>query len=188
MRRTLALVCAAVTSMVAIAFLIPLALVVRQFARDRAFGDAELQAAAIEPVLAVTTGQAGLSRAIDAAQAGADGRIAVYLADRPGGRSVLAAGEGHADPGGLARAVSRLRPFTAAQPGGYVVFRPVALGGGRLAVITVYVPAADLTRGVVISWAVMTAVAVALVAVSVAVGSIPPGARGTRRPSDPPGP
>ena len=47
MRRTLALVCAAVTSMVAIAFLIPLALVVRQFARDRAFGDAELQAAAI---------------------------------------------------------------------------------------------------------------------------------------------
>jgi signal transduction histidine kinase len=155
--------------MVAIAFLIPLALVVRQFARDRAFGDAELQAAAIEPVLAVTTGQAGLSRAIDAAQAGADGRIAVYLADRPGGRSVLAAGEGHADPGGLARAVSRLRPFTAAEPGGYVVFRPVTLGGGRLAVITVYVPAADLTRGVGISWAAMTAVAVALVAVSVAV-------------------
>jgi signal transduction histidine kinase len=155
--------------MVAIAFLIPLALVVRQFARDRAFGDAQLQAAAIEPVLAVTTGQAGLSRAIDAAQAGADGRIAVYLADRPAGRIVLAAGEGHADPGGLARAVSRPRPFTAAEPGGYVVFRPVALGGGRLAVITVYVPAADLTRGVGISWAAMTAVAVALVAVSVAV-------------------
>ena len=101
--------------------------------------------------------------------AGAGGRIAVYLADRPGGRSVLAAGEGHADPGGLARAVSHLRPFTAAEPGGYVVFRPVTLGGGRLAVITVYVPAADLTRGVGISWAAMTAVAVALVAVSVAV-------------------
>lgn len=168
MRRTIALVCAAVTSMVAIAFLVPLALLVRQFARDRAFSDAELRAAAIEPVLAVTTSPGGLARAIGAAQAGTDSRVAVYLSDRRGGQSILAAGEGHADPAVLARAFATARPFTAAQPGGYVVFRPVALGG-KLAVITVYVPGADLTRGVAISWAAMTAVAVGLVAVSVAV-------------------
>jgi signal transduction histidine kinase len=168
-RRTIALVCAAVTSMVAIAFLVPLALLVRQFARDRAFSDAELQAAAIEPVLAVTTSPRGLGRAIGAAEAGADGRVAVYLSSPRAGKSVRAAGEGHADPAVLARAFATTRPFTAAQPGGYVVFRPVALGGGRLAVITVYVPGADLTRGVAISWAAMTAVALGLVAVSVAV-------------------
>ena len=46
MRRTLALVSAAVTSMVAIAFLIPLAVIVRDVARDRAFTSAQLSAAA----------------------------------------------------------------------------------------------------------------------------------------------
>ena len=166
MRRTLALVCAAVTSMVALAFLIPLALLVRQIARDNAFGHAQQMAAAIEPALAVTTSRAGLSRAIDAAQSG-DGRLAVYLAGRPGGRSVLAAGHGQADPADLARAVATARSFTVARPGGYVVFQPVALGGGRLAVIEVFLPGADLTRGVAVSWTVMTAVAVACVAVSV---------------------
>ena len=52
MRRTLALVCAAVTSMVALAFLIPLALLVRQIAQDNALRSAQFQAASIEPVLA----------------------------------------------------------------------------------------------------------------------------------------
>jgi signal transduction histidine kinase len=168
-RRTLALVCAAVTSMVALSFLIPLALLVRQIARDHAFSSAQLQAASIEPVLAVTTSRAGLSRAISAAQAGADGRIAVYLADGPGRRGVLAAGQAQADPADLARAVTAARSFTVAQPGGYVVFQPVALGGGRLAVIEVFVPEADLSRGVAVSWAAMGAVAVVLVVVSVVV-------------------
>ena len=54
-RTTLALVSAAVTSMVAIAFLIPLAVIVRDVARDRAFTSAQLAGAAIEPVLSITT-------------------------------------------------------------------------------------------------------------------------------------
>jgi hypothetical protein len=165
-RRTLALVCAAVTSMVALAFLIPLALLVRQIAQDNALRSAQFQAASIEPVLAVTTSRAGLSKAIDAAQAGGDGRLAVYLTGPAGGRGVLAAGSGQADPADLARAVASARSFTVPRPGGYVVFQPVALGGGRLAVIEAFVPGADLTRGVALSWAVMAAVAVALVAVS----------------------
>jgi signal transduction histidine kinase len=166
-RRTLALVCAAVTSMVALAFLIPLALLVRQIAQDNALRSAQFQAASIEPVLAVTTSRAGLSKAIDAAQAGGDGRLAVYLTGPAGGHGVLAAGSGQADPADLARAVASARSFTVPRPGGYVVFQPVALGGGRLAVIEAFVPGADLTRGVALSWAVMAAVAVALVAVSV---------------------
>ena len=59
--------------------------------------------------------------------------------------------------------------FTAPAPGGYVVLQPVALGGGRLAVIEVYLPAAEVSSGVAASWAVMTAVAVALIGVSVVV-------------------
>ena len=167
MRRTLALVCAAVTSMVALAFLIPLALLVRQIAQDNALRSAQFQAASIEPVLAVTTSRAGLSRAVDAAQSGGDARLAVYLTGPAGNGSVLAAGRGQADPADLARAVASARSFTVPRPGGYVEFQPVALGGGRLAVIEAFVPGADLTRGVAVSWAVMAALAVALVAVSV---------------------
>src|SRR6185437_8411052 len=69
-RTTLALVSAAVTSMVAIAFLIPLAVIVRDVARDRAFTSAELAGAAIEPVLSITTDGPTLGRAIASPPAG----------------------------------------------------------------------------------------------------------------------
>jgi hypothetical protein len=54
-RRTIALLSAAVTSMVAIAFLIPLAIIVRDVARDRALTAAQLAGASIEPVLAASS-------------------------------------------------------------------------------------------------------------------------------------
>jgi signal transduction histidine kinase len=59
--------------------------------------------------------------------------------------------------------------FIAPVPGGYVVLQPVALDASGLAVTEVYVPAAEVSRGVFASWAVMTAVAVALIGVSVLV-------------------
>ena len=74
-RTTLALVSAAVTSMVAIAFLIPLAVIVRDVARDRAFTSAELAGAAIEPVLSITTDRTALQRAIVSTPAGASGNL-----------------------------------------------------------------------------------------------------------------
>jgi signal transduction histidine kinase len=66
-------------------------------------------------------------------------------------------------------AATAAKSFIAPVPGGYAVLQPVALGGGRLAVTEVYVPAAEVSRGVAASWAVMTGVALALVAVSVIV-------------------
>ena len=177
MRRTIALLSAAVTSMVAIAFLIPLAIIVRDVARDRALTDAQLAGASIEPVLAVTTDRATLQRAILSTPAGAAGQLAIYVT---GGRTgaapaggMLIGGPQHASPALLAAAANR--SLTAAVPGGWVVLQPVALGAdgagqaGRLAVTEVYVPAAAVSRGVAASWTVMTAVAVALIAVSVLV-------------------
>ena len=173
MRRTLALVSAAVTSMVAIAFLIPLAAMVRDVARDRAFSSARLAGASIEPVLAVTTDRATVERAIASTPAGAAGQLAVYLTGpRSAGGTPLAGtlvgGPQHAGRADLRRAVTSAQSFTAAVPGGYVVLQPVALGAG-LAITEVYVPAADVSRGVLASWAVMTAVAAVLIAVSVLV-------------------
>jgi signal transduction histidine kinase len=173
MRRTLALVSAAVTSMVAIAFLIPLAVIVRDVARDRAFTSAQLAGAAIEPVLAVTTSRATLERAIASTPAGAAGQLALFLAgpqstDRVRGGTVVG-GPQHASDADLRAAVTAGESFTAPVPGGYVVLQPVALGAARLAVTEVYVPAAEVSEGVTASWAVMTAVAVALIGVSVVV-------------------
>jgi signal transduction histidine kinase len=173
-RRTIALLSAAVTSMVAIAFLIPLAIIVRDVARDRALTDAQLAGASIEPVLAVTTDRATLQRAILSTPAGAAGQLAIYVtegrtASAPAG-GMLIGGPQHASPALLAAAANR--SLTAAVPGGWVVLQPVALGAGRdgrLAITEVYVPAAAVSRGVAASWTVMTAVAVALIAVSVLV-------------------
>jgi signal transduction histidine kinase len=170
-RRTIALLSAAVTSMVAIAFLIPLAIIVRDVAAGRALSAAQLAGASIEPVLAVTTDRATLQRAVASTPAGAAGQLAVYLtaggANRGGGS--LIGGPQHASRAELARAAAAARSVTVPAPGGRVVLQPVALGSGRLAVIEVYVPAAALSRGVAASWTVMTAVAVALIGVSVLV-------------------
>ena len=178
-RTTLALVSAAVTSMVAIAFLIPLAVIVRDVARDRAFTSAQLAGAAIEPVLAVSTDRATLDRAIVSTPAGAAGRLAVYLTGparvagaQPAGTlgaGILVGGPQRASTVELRNAATAARSFITPVPGGYAVLQPVALAGGSMAVTEVYVPAAAVSRGVAASWAVMTAIALVLVAVSVAV-------------------
>jgi signal transduction histidine kinase len=167
-RTALALVSAAVTSMVAIAFLIPLAVIVRDVARDRAFTSAQLAGAAIDPVLAVTTDRATLERAIVSTPAGAAGQLAVYLT-RGSADGTLVGAPQRASAADLRVAVTAGRSFIAPVPGGYTVLQPVALAGGRLAVTEVYVPAAAVSRDVTASWAVMTATALVLIGVSVIV-------------------
>jgi signal transduction histidine kinase len=174
MRRTLALVSAAVTSMVAIAFLIPLAVVVADIARDQAFSTATLQAAAIEPTLATTLQRQAVERAVRAVP-GASGRIGVYLAGTQPARQAgqvsvrLLAGAGHASLALVRLAIVRPESFRAGAPGGYSVFQPVNLGQRRLALIEVFIPSADLRRGVLTSWLTMAAVAAAMVVVAVIV-------------------
>jgi signal transduction histidine kinase len=169
-RTTLALVSAAVTSMVALAFLIPLAVIVRDVARNQAFTSAQLAGAAIEPVLAVTTDRAALDRAIVSTPAGAAGQLAVYLTGAPSAAGgTLAGGPQHASVADLRVATTAARSFIAPVPGGYVVLQPVALADGRIAVTEVYVPAAEVSRGVTASWAVMTVIALVLIGVSVIV-------------------
>ncbi|MET8545774.1 HAMP domain-containing sensor histidine kinase [Kitasatospora sp. NPDC004799] len=80
-----ALVKAAVagTTMVALAFLIPLGMMVQQTARDRAFTAAERQAAALGPALAITTDEDAINRALASTDAGGQGRMAVHLPAAP---------------------------------------------------------------------------------------------------------
>ncbi|GIH90331.1 sensor histidine kinase [Planobispora siamensis] len=161
MRRTLALLALAGASMIALAFLVPLALFIKESAEARAMAEAERQASALVPVLAITVNPARLPHAL--ASTGAQDRIAVHL---PSGGSI---GTVRAPAPTVAAVSQRARAVTAETGTGRLLLRPVALDGGRTVVIEVFVPAEELTRGVTSSWAVLTGVAVVLVAGSVVV-------------------
>src|SRR4029453_7993611 len=77
LRAALAYVSIAVTTMVAVAFLIPLGLVVQQLAEERAGADAERQAAAVAAVLAVKADQVTIENTIAAVSGDAAGRVTV---------------------------------------------------------------------------------------------------------------
>lgn len=188
MRRTLALLSAAVTSMVAIAFLIPLAIVVSDIARDQAFSTATLQAAAIEPVLTLSVAPTEIDKAITAVPGLPASRIAVYSAD-PAAQAdphdsaariaagtstrdapaTLVAGTPHASRSEVDLAISSARSFRTAVAGGFAIFQPVSLSRSRLGLIEVFVPSALVNRGVLASWLTIAAVAAALVVVAVLV-------------------
>ncbi|MFI6811056.1 sensor histidine kinase [Nonomuraea sp. NPDC050328] len=164
MRRTLAALMVAVTSMVALAFLVPLALIVKETAHGRALADAERQASSLVPVLALTTRAQDLELAMARTAAGRQERLAIHTSAGVTGTSRAPAAE-------VARAGAQAAAGTFELPdGAYVLLRPVALDGERRAVVEVFVPAAELNRDVLGSWAVLTGVAVVLVLGSVLVG------------------
>ncbi|GAA3145549.1 HAMP domain-containing sensor histidine kinase [Planomonospora alba] len=161
MRRTLALLALAGASMIALAFLIPLGIIVKETAHNRALSAAERQASALVPVLAITLDPHRLPHAL--ASSGAQDRIAVHLPDGGTVGAVRA-------PASVVAAVSRrTRAETVETGAGYLLLRPVALDGGRTVVVEVFVPAEELTRGVAQAWGVLAGLAVVLVAGSVLV-------------------
>lgn len=166
MRWALVKVCLAVTTMVVVAFAVPLGLVVKEMARDRAFSNAEREAAAVAPALSITTDRDKLERVV--ASAGADSGMAVHL-PAADGRPALDLGRQRAADRAI-QAVRRLgRASTTSVSGGSTLLQPVALGSGTIAVVEVYVPESEVTNGVGTAWAVLAAVGLALIVGSVAV-------------------
>lgn len=170
MRWALVRVSLAVTSMVVLAFAVPLGLVVREMASDRALGNAERQAAAIAPALAITTERGALRRAMASTEAGADGRIAVHLSTSDA-NPVDAAGIGTARVTEGEREAARRTGRAAFHDvsGGVALLQPTAVDGGHVAVVEVFVPDGELTAGVTTAWLVLAGVGGALVVGSVAV-------------------
>ncbi|MER5561260.1 HAMP domain-containing sensor histidine kinase [Streptomyces sp. NPDC002506] len=169
MRWALVRICLAVTVMVVAAFALPLGAAVQQMARDRAFTDAERQAATIGPVLSITTDRRQLEKAVASTGAGERGRLAVHVPRGPSDDG-WALGAGRARPEEVADAVARGKLSRIEVPGGWAMLQPMALGTtGRPAVVEVFVPAAEVTRGVCRAWLVLAGIATALVAGSVVV-------------------
>ncbi|QFZ76185.1 HAMP domain-containing protein [Streptomyces fagopyri] len=166
MRWALVKVCVAVTTMVVVAFAVPLGLVIKEMARDRAFSNAEREAAAVAPALSITTDRDQLERVV--VSAGSDDGMAVHIPASDGTKAVdigrqRAAAKDIAATRGLGRA------STTEVPGGSTLLQPTALSSGEIAVVEVYVPESEVSNGVGTAWAVLAAVGVALVVGSVAV-------------------
>ncbi|WP_331737919.1 HAMP domain-containing sensor histidine kinase [Streptomyces sp. NBC_01276] len=161
MRRSLAGVALAVTSMVALSFLIPLAALVMSLVKEQGVTAAQQRGAALAPVLALTTDPDALREA--AAGLDAADHLVVHL---PGAASL---GGSKAPAELLERAQRGRESISQEVPGGWVCLQPVVLPGDKVAVIENFVPDAELTRGVAQSWAVMCFLAVGLITGSVLV-------------------
>ncbi|MFD3806859.1 sensor histidine kinase [Streptomyces sp. NPDC058611] len=161
MRRSLAGVALAVTSMVALSFLIPLAALVMSLVKEQGVTAAEQRAAALAPVLTLTTDPAALRES--AASLDASEHLVVHL---PGSGAL---GSSKAPAALLERAQRGRESISQEIPDGWICLQPVVLPGDEVAVIENFVPEAELTRGVKESWAVMLFLAVGLIAGSVLV-------------------
>ncbi|MER7516047.1 HAMP domain-containing sensor histidine kinase [Streptomyces sp. NPDC126499] len=170
MRWALVKVSLAVTVMVVVAFAVPLGLVVKEMARDRAFSNAERRAAGLAPVLAITTDREQLERAVATTDDGAEGRLAVHLpaSGEPGGRGEEI-GTGRVSEEDLATTRALGRATIAEVPGGSALLQPTAVSSGRVAVVELFVPEGEVTNGVATAWLVLAAVGAALIVGSVAV-------------------
>jgi len=159
MRRRLALLVSAAMAMVLIAFVIPLAILVRLVAADRAVAVATDQARSVSTLVAATRGVVDQARS---AAEGAPRPVTVFLP----GRVPLGAPASRTPAVQLAE---RDQSFTVAEPAGREIV--VAVGGvpGGTAVVRTFVTNAELTKGVTQAWLVLAGLAVILLALGIAV-------------------
>ncbi|MDX3694221.1 HAMP domain-containing sensor histidine kinase [Streptomyces europaeiscabiei] len=167
MRWALVKVCVAVTAMVVVAFAVPLGLVIKEMARDRAFSNAEREAAAIAPALSITTDREQLERVV--ASAGSDDGMAVHIPADGAGAAALDLGRQRASDQDIATVRKLGRASTTEVPGGSALLQPTALSSGEIAVVEVYVPESEVSNGVATAWAVLAGVGALLIVGSVAV-------------------
>ncbi|MEA3511101.1 MAG: HAMP domain-containing sensor histidine kinase [Actinomycetota bacterium] len=162
MRRSLILVTAGVTSMVVIAFLVPLAILVGALAFDRAVTRAEREAESIARLVAVLSPSAGTTGAaltigeerledLGASMILPDG--SVYGIEVPAGEdlSVPLGGTAH----------------RAAVEAGEAIYLPVAQSDGDITIVRVVAPHEDLTSGVRRSWLILAGLGAVLVGLAV---------------------
>jgi hypothetical protein len=138
----------AITSMVALAFLVPLAVATRQIAHDRAISEARQQATALVTVLGVDADPTLLTNAVASTTAGGEGRLAVHLpAVAPIGATHLPAvapiGATHLTDVQVAAAARDRRPVLATVAGGVAYLQPTVLTDGRTVIVEVLSPPAN---------------------------------------------
>ena len=161
MRRALALLVAATTSLVLVAFLVPLGLLIRWGTEERAVSAASSQASAISPVVATAErGAETLSLALAGVTAETGHPFTVFY---PDGTVVGSEVEPSA---AVQLAATRKESLTAEADGGREVLVAVGLPDGA-AVIRTFVPDDELTEDVLRTWLLLALLGIALVALGV---------------------
>lgn len=153
MRSRLVLLTGAVTAMVVVAFLIPLALLIDDLAEDRAISFAEREANALARTIAVLGDVDGPT--ISALIAGADGRVTLSVLAYDG--SVIGEDAAPTARSGIARLV--------AEDGGVAAYAPV-VGVASGAEVRGWVGSDELDRNVAASWTVLGILGVLLIALA----------------------
>ena len=161
MRYRLVLVVTATASLVLVAFLVPLAMLVRSAAADRAVNAAVTQTEAVAPAI-VAADRQSLPDVVNEANADGGYQLTVFLPDgtslgapAPRSPAVAQAGTGSS--------------LTVDTEGGREVLVAVAGRGEGTVVIRTFVSDADLRRGVGRAWLVLGVLGLGLLAVSVVV-------------------
>lgn len=160
MRRRVLLLVAATTTLVLVAFLVPLAVLLRNAAADQAVQRATVQAQALT-ALVVTTDREALDLAVQQVNARTDQDVTVFLDDTRLGVP--------ADTSPLVELARRGRSDSARVPGGQEIVFAVARPGSTTAVIRTFVPDADLAKGVPRAWLLLGGLGVVLLLVSLVV-------------------
>jgi len=162
MRRELALMAAATTSMVVVAFLVPLGLAVQTIAANQALNDAEVGARSLAPAIATVHDTQVLADLVRTANSTGSGRMSLFLPD----------GQILGEPAITDENVSLARggrAFTTYTSGGAKIFVPVVIPGSGTAVMEVVVPESRLHRGVATAWAILAVTGIGLVLLAVFV-------------------
>ncbi len=161
MRRAFALLVAATTSLVLIAFLVPLGLLIRWGTEERAVSAASSQASALSPIVATadrSTDTVSLALAGVTAETGHP-----FTVFYPDGTTVGTPAE--ASPA-VQLAAARNESLTAEADGGREVLVAVGLPDGA-AVIRTFVPDEELSEGVLRTWVLLALLGIALVGLGV---------------------
>ena len=174
MRRQILALVAATTALVLVAFLVPLALVIRQVAADRAVSAARQEIDGLVAIAGVAP-RSLLEATVDTLNAEAENRsISIYLSDGPypSDGPVLGADVPRTERVQLAGAGPQ--SFSYEVDGGLelligVAGAQAAAGGQGTAVIRAFVPPEQLTAGVRQVWLILAALGLVLLGVAIAV-------------------
>ncbi|WP_328348170.1 sensor histidine kinase [Micromonospora sp. NBC_00421] len=161
MRRRLALLVMATTCLTLVAFLVPLALLVRTVAEDRATVRATADVQGLVPVVG-TADTATIRLTVEQLTAESGRPVSVFLPDG----TVLGAPEPRTAAVALA---ARGQSLTAELDGGREIVIAVQGRADGTGVIRTVVPRSDITAGVARAWLVLAALGIVLVLLSLAV-------------------
>jgi signal transduction histidine kinase len=171
MRKRLAFVSLAVSALVVIAFVLPLAMLVRNYARDRALLSAEEETQALALVFTVVASES-LNLDVDADRA-QDVMDAIARERRPGLSIILPDDTVVGAPVEIGPSIQQARTgqaFTAYVEGGAQVLVPILpadMFEGELAVVRKLVTDEEMTRGVVAAWSMLGGLGIFLILVAV---------------------